>query len=78
MLMPRFLLVSAFCFNIYLGTVSPAWAYLDPGTGSMMLQLMLASIAGGLVVIKMYWHKIKKFFSRDKRDAQENKDDNRS
>jgi hypothetical protein len=76
--MPHFLFLSVFTLNIYLGTTSSAWAYMDPGTGSMMLQLLLASIAGGLVVIKMYWYKIKKFFSRDKAPAQEDKDTNRS
>lgn len=32
----------------------PAWAYLDPGTGSMMLQLMLGGIAGAMVVGRLY------------------------
>jgi hypothetical protein len=35
----------------------PAWAYLDPGTGSMMLQLVLGGIAGAMVVGKLYWHR---------------------
>lgn len=34
----------------------PAWAYLDPGTGSMMLQLLLGGIAGAMVVGKLYGH----------------------
>lgn len=34
--------------------VAPAWAYLDPGTGSMMLQLMLGGLAGVMVVGKLY------------------------
>ena len=33
--------------------VSPAYAYLDPGTGSMMLQLMLGGVAGLMVVGKL-------------------------
>ena len=43
----------------------PAFAYLDPGTGSIMLQLLLGGVAGGLVVAKLYWHKLKGFFVRD-------------
>jgi len=43
----------------------PAFAYLDPGTGSIMLQLLLGGVAGGLVVAKLYWHKLKEFFVRD-------------
>jgi hypothetical protein len=39
----------------------PAWAYLDPGTGSMMLQLLLGGIAGAMVVAKLYWHRFREF-----------------
>ena len=39
----------------------PAWAYLDPGTGSMMLQLLLGGIAGAMVVGKLYWHRFRQF-----------------
>ncbi len=41
-----------------------AYAYLDPGTGSMLLQGLIAAIAAGLVVIKLYWHKVKAFLFR--------------
>jgi hypothetical protein len=43
--------------------VGPAWAYLDPGTGSMMLQLLLGGIAGAMVVGKLYWHRFREFVS---------------
>ncbi|MDX1382627.1 MAG: hypothetical protein R3190_03230 [Thermoanaerobaculia bacterium] len=36
----------------------PAAAYLDPGTGSMILQMLIGGVAGALVVIRMYWHRI--------------------
>jgi len=41
---------------------SPAWAYLDPGTGSMMLQLMLGGVAGAIVVGKLYLKRATDFF----------------
>ena len=44
------------------GIDSPAYAYLDPGTGSMMIQLILGGVAGALVVGKLYWQRIKDFF----------------
>ena len=51
----------------------PAWAYLDPGTGSMMLQLLLGGIAGAMVVGKLYWHRFRGFvtsrFSGKPRDS---------
>jgi len=43
----------------------------------MILQLLIASIAGALVVIKMYWYKLKNFFSRDKSPAQDKDDSDR-
>lgn len=39
-------------------------AYLDPGSGSFLLQLLLAGILGGLFVVKMSWSRIKGFFRR--------------
>lgn len=38
------------------------YGYLDPGTGSYFLQLMLAALLGSLYVIKVYWKKIRSFF----------------
>lgn len=40
-------------------SLKPAYAYLDPGTGAMILQIVLGGIAGALMVGKLYWHKIK-------------------
>jgi hypothetical protein len=37
----------------------PAFAYLDPGTGSMMLQVILGGIAAVAVAIKLFWYKIR-------------------
>ena len=33
-------------------------AYIDPGSGAMVLQLLFGGIAGALVVGKLYWQKI--------------------
>ena len=46
---------------IFLFLTEDAYAYLDPGTGSMLLQGLIAAIAAGLVVIKLYWYKVKAF-----------------
>lgn len=48
---------------------APAWAYIDPGTGSMLVQSALAIIAVALVAGRSAWHKVKSFFSRRKDDA---------
>ena len=38
-------------------------SYLDPGTGSYMLQILVATVAAGFYVIKMYWQRIKLYLS---------------
>jgi hypothetical protein len=40
------------------GSCGPAFAYIDPGTGSMMLQGVIGAVAGALVVGRLYWSKI--------------------
>ena len=42
---------------------APAHAYIDPGTGSMILQGVLASIAGALLALRLYWSRVKAFLS---------------
>jgi hypothetical protein len=32
-------------------------AYLDGGTGSMLLQIILSGSGGIAVLVKLYWHK---------------------
>ncbi|HCN45526.1 MAG TPA: hypothetical protein DIT18_07590 [Pseudomonas sp.] len=35
-----------------------AFAYLDPGTGSAMLQGILGALAAVAMVLKLYWHRL--------------------
>jgi hypothetical protein len=49
-----------------MASTSPALAYLDPGTGSILLQMLLGGVAGGLVVARLYWARIKGWFSPGK------------
>ena len=39
-------------------------AYLDPGSGSMLLQALAGGVAGFAVVGKLYWRRIKRVFVR--------------
>jgi len=68
--MPVSMLLSSAHLAIYLA--SPP-AYLDPGSGSFILQLLVAGILGGLVALRMYWNKIKARFARKPDDAPEDK-----
>ena len=45
----------------------PAYAYLDPGSGSMMLQLLLGGIAGLFVIFKLYWRRLLMVFGVGKK-----------
>ena len=51
----------ALVLAVVLSFDSPAHAYLDPGTGSMLLQILLGGVAGALVIGKLYWHRLKQF-----------------
>jgi hypothetical protein len=37
-------------------------AYLDPGSGSYLLQLLIAGVLGGIIVIRSSWDRIRNFF----------------
>ena len=41
-------------------TISSAHAYLDPGTGSIIVQAILGLLAAIAVALKLYWHKFLK------------------
>ncbi len=59
----------ALCIAIV--SAAPAHAYLDPGTGSMLLQLLLGGLVGLLTILKLYWHRIKAFFGKgDENETQ--------
>ena len=46
-------------------------AYLDPGSGSFLIQLLLAGIVGAGFLIKVYWKKIKGLFNRSATKKQD-------
>ena len=46
---------------------APAEAYLDPGTGSMLLQAAAAAFIGGLFTLKLYWRRVKAYLARQGR-----------
>ena len=51
-------------FITYLSLINNAYAYLDPGTGSIILQAILGAIAAGLSYCAFYWNKVKNFFKK--------------
>ena len=37
----------------------PAYAYVDPGAGSMLVQLVTGGVAGALVLVRMFWNRLR-------------------
>ena len=48
-------------FFLLVLSASPAWAYIDPGTGSMILQAIIGAVVAGLVAMKFYWTRVRAF-----------------
>lgn len=48
---------------------SPAYAYLDPGTGSMLVQGALAALAVASAAVAASWTRIRQIFSGRRRPA---------
>ena len=52
--------------------ITPAYAYLDPGSGSRILQAILGFIAATVATMSFYWNKVKlflrKFFKKENKD----------
>jgi hypothetical protein len=45
-------------------SISNAYAYLDPGTGSIILLSIIGPLVGAGLAIKIYWQKIKMRFTK--------------
>ena len=59
--------INSIVFLILFGLVfsTDSYAYIDPGSGSIILQAIIAAIAGAGTAITIYWKKVKLFFSID-------------
>ena len=56
--------VTCFFLLFMLVFTQPAYGYLDPGTGSFMIQILIGTAMGSLLAIKMFWRQIRQFMSR--------------
>ena len=41
--------------------------YLDPGSGSILIQVLRGGLVGLAAIVKLYWHKLKRIFPGAKR-----------
>ncbi len=58
------LLLSIFLLPEYI------YAYLDPGTGSYLIQVILAGVLGIGIGIKLFWGRIKQLFAKTNKDKK--------
>ena len=60
-----------------LGSIFPltTFAYLDPGTGGIILQGLIAAVAAAGFVMKAYWYKFKSFFGKSESKSLANEED---
>jgi hypothetical protein len=66
-------LVLTLALCMVFGYSTPAHAYIDPGSGSMMLQLLLGGVAGFIVIVKLYWRRVSerlRFKSESRRKSE--------
>ena len=66
-----YFLLSFFAFSFTASIATPAYAYLDPGTGSMILQGLIAGLAMISMTFKIWWYKLTSVFKKSKKTDQE-------
>lgn len=53
--------------------VQPAMAYIDPGSGSVIMSAIIGFFVALGMAVKTYWYKLKSLFSGKKRTDNQNK-----
>jgi hypothetical protein len=41
--------------------------YIDPGTGSIVLQVMIGGLLAAVATTRLYWNRLRSFFRREKK-----------
>ena len=54
-------------FSLFFLVIPDAYAYLDPGTGSMILQIVIATFISMLFTLKIFWKRIVAFLKKIRR-----------
>ncbi|MFP4467248.1 MAG: hypothetical protein ACLFP1_09365, partial [Candidatus Goldiibacteriota bacterium] len=49
---------------LFLALPCGVYAYLDPGTGSFIVQMLVAAVASALLAVKIFWNSIVDFFRK--------------
>ena len=68
----RYLFSIVFAIVILILTVVNSFAYLDPGTGSMMFQIVTGVILAAFFTVKLWWNNLLKLIFRFREKDSEN------
>jgi hypothetical protein len=68
----------AYIFLLLIILPVTSFGYLDPGSGSLILQGVIGAIAVGIATGKLWWYKLKSLFSSKQDSLHEESDDNRT
>jgi hypothetical protein len=63
-----------FLFSLFFIFPPEAKAYLNPGSGSYIVQILVAALAGGGFLITAKWEKIKSLFCKREKNDEKKKD----
>lgn len=64
--------IIAFTVALYFVSTKSAYAYIDPATGTLIVQLLIAAVATGIATVKLWWYKVKMFFKGEKPEESAN------
>jgi hypothetical protein len=64
--MPSKTMISFAGFMAMLGLSAPAHAYIDPATGSIILQAAIGAVAGATLFFRTSLYRVRALFSRQK------------
>lgn len=67
-ILPAALLIA---MSFFLFVPHQAYAYIDPGSGSVIWQVVIATLLSGTFLIKTYWHKLKRLVGRTEVSQEE-------
>ena len=65
----------AFAAVLTIASTAPAYAYLDPGTASMLLQGLIGGAVAAASVISIYWARLKSFVTGTKAQSKTTEDE---
>jgi hypothetical protein len=52
---------AALVLVLFVASVRPAEAYVDPGSASYLFQLLVGTVLGAIFTLRMYWDRVKTF-----------------